>query len=146
MKLKFAAIGLITFFSIANAKDNLSMFQPTSSSEEEVLKMIKNPTNQNNTELVMSILKDIEDKGIKDADKKIEFVDSFNVSNDIKEQAKSYIRQNIKYSDNERVSYGVYKLKNCGSNSYASKTNGCVNDYAYIYNGCYVQYRFTCCK
>jgi hypothetical protein len=79
---------------------------------------------QNNTELVMFVMKSIEDKHITNVNKKIEFVNSFKVSDDIKEQAISLINQNIEYSDNEKVAYGVYLLKKCNSGSY--KTNDCV--------------------
>ena len=103
--------------NLAHAQGDLNL----SSSAQEVLRSINEPQNkndrlnnpqyQNDTELLMFIMKSIEDKHINEINKKIEFVNSFSVSKDIKEQAISLINQNITYSDNEKVSYGVYLLK-----------------------------------
>jgi hypothetical protein len=105
--------------NFAHAQDDLSR----SIDAQEVRQFVNNPQNtndklnnpqgQNDAELVMFIMKSIEDKHIKEIDKKIEFVNSFNASNSIKEQAISLINQGITYSDNEKVSYGVYLLKKC---------------------------------
>jgi len=111
-----------------------------SSDVQEVLKMMQDPKYkndfinnlqyQNDTELTMFLMKSIEDKGIKDTNKKIEFVNTFKVSEDIKEQVKSYIRQGINYSDHEKVSYGIYLLKKCDKQNISVNNRVCYFDYA----------------
>ena len=111
-KMLFGIIlSLLVCLSSAYAHGNSIQYKPSPSSSDEVLKIINNPQNQNDVELVMFIMKTIEDKNIKDTNKKIAFVDTFQVSDDIKDVVKSYIKQNLSYSDNERISYGIYKLK-----------------------------------
>ncbi len=114
MKLKSITLASIMFlsFSFANAQDNLKTFQPTPNSEAEVLKIITNPENRNHTELVMSVLKSIEDLWIKDTNKKIDFVNSLKVSDDIKDHVISQIRNNLSYPDYEKIDYGIYRLNN----------------------------------
>lgn len=113
--------------NIAHAQGNSNL----SSGAQAVLQFVNDPQNkndklnnaqiQNDTELVMFIMKSIEDKHITEINKKIEFINSFNASNSIKEQAINLVNQNINYSDNEKVSYGVYLLKKCNEDSH--KTN-----------------------
>lgn len=124
-------LSLLTFFNIAHAKGDLKL----SSDAHEVLKFVNkpqakndklnDPQTQNDTELVMSILKYIEDKNITESNKKIEFINSSKVSNYIKNGVINEIQQNITYSDYEKVSYGIYMLKKCNNNS---KANVCYID------------------
>lgn len=75
--------------------------------------MLSNPQNQNDVELIMLIMKSIEDKNIQGIKERINFVDTFKVSDEIKNVAKSYIRQNISYSDNKKNwlwSLLIYKM------------------------------------
>lgn len=105
--------------NIAHAQNNLNL----SNDAQEILKFLNEPQNkndslnspqvQNDNELVMSIMKFIEEKNIKEKNKKIEFINSLNVYDEIKQQAISYVNQNLTYSDNEKVSYGIYLLKKC---------------------------------
>ena len=111
--------------NVAHAQGNLNLSSPA----QEMLQFVNDPQNkndklndpqaQNDTELVMFIMKSMEDKHIKEINKKLEFINSFNVSNGIKEQAISLINQNITYSDHEKVSYGIYLLKKCNDSSRA---------------------------
>jgi len=114
MKLNTIILSSIIFlsFSFANAQDNFKTFRPTPNSEAEVSKIIESPENRNHTELVMSVLKSIEDLWIKDTNKKIDFVNSLTVSDDIKDNTISQIRNNLSYSDHEKVGYGIYRLNN----------------------------------
>lgn len=104
---------LITLLSSAYAQGNLTQYKPSPKSDDEVLKIINNPQNQNDAELIMLIQKSIEEKNITDINKKIAFIDSFNVTDYIKVLVKRNIKQGITYSDYERVSYGVYQFKKC---------------------------------
>jgi predicted CoA-binding protein len=75
--------------------------------------VLSNPQNQNDVELIMLIMKSIEDKNIQGIKERINFVDTFKVSDEIKNVAKSYIRQNISYSDNKKNwlwSLLIYKM------------------------------------
>lgn len=119
MKKLLSILIIGTSLNVAHAQGDLNLSSPA----QEMLQFVNDPQNKNDklnnpqaqkdTELVMFIMKSIEDKHIKEIDKKIEFINSFNVSNGIKEQAVSLINQNITYSDNEKVSYGIYLLKKC---------------------------------
>lgn len=104
-------------------------------SAQEVMQFINDPQNkndklnniqiQNDTELVMFIMKSIEDKNIQDIDKKIEFINSLNVGKTIKDQVITLVNQDITYSDNEKISYGGYMLKKCNK----TKAVGAIIDY-----------------
>lgn len=117
----------ITFSASVYALDNVE----SSSAANEVLKLINspqykndtinNPRTQNDTELVMFILKAIEEKKIQDPKQKIAFTNSFQVSDDIKGLVINQINQNLNYSDNERVAYGIYMLKKCNKRNASSK-------------------------
>ena len=114
--------GIILFILVclspAYAQGNLTQYKSSPASSDEVLKIINNPQNQNDVELIMFVLKSIEYKNIKDINKKIDFVDTFKVSDDIKDVIKTTIKQNLNYSDHERVDYGIYQLKKeCNHNS-----------------------------
>ena len=103
---------------------------------------ILNPQTQNETELTMLILKSIEDKNITDKQQKIEFVNSSKVSENIKQDAISLINQNITYSDNEKVSYGLYLLKQC--NDKPKPIASCYINY-YPYQGsCAYEQGYAC--
>lgn len=138
-----------TSFSVANAQNNLNN---SGAAAQELLKFINDPQNrndllnnaqyQNDTELLMFVMKSIEDKNIKDINKKIEFVNSSNVSNDIKKQAISLINQNITYSDHEKVSYGIYMLKKC---NVSPSANTCWTDYG-PHQGCVPERSNICCN
>lgn len=114
--------GIILFILVclspAYAQGNLTQYKSSPASSDEVLKIINNPQNQNDVELIMFVLKSIEYKNIKEINKKIDFVDTFKVSDDIKDVIKTTIKQNLNYSDHERVDYGIYQLKKeCNHNS-----------------------------
>ena len=111
---------LLTCLSFAHAQENLPAHQ-SNISDDQAFKILQNPQNENHAELVMFVLKSIEDLNITDTNKKLEFVDTLEVSDQVKNQVKSYINQNISYSDNEKVSYGIYQFKKCNQSS--SKTN-----------------------
>ena len=96
--------------------------------------ILSNSQNQNDVELIMTIMKAIEDKDIQGVDKKIEFANTFKVSDYIKNTVKSYINQNINYSDNQRISYGIYRLKLC---NHASNTNEVWPDFRKSGNQCF---------
>jgi len=104
---------LLVCLSSAHAQGNLTQYKSSPASNDEVLKIINNPQNQNDVELIMFVLKSIEYKNIKEINKKIDFVDTFKVSDDIKDVIKTIIKQNLNYSDHERISYGVYVNKKC---------------------------------
>lgn len=91
----------------------------TVKSDSEALQILSNPKNQQKVELYMYVLKSIQDLGITDIDKKIAFVETMEVSNNIKDWVKSSIRHNINYSDYKKVSYGIYQTLNnkCGKGS-----------------------------
>ena len=72
--------------------------------------VISTPQDQNETELALNILKTIEDKKITETNKKISFVNTFNLPDEIKKYAKSLITQNLNYSDFKKESYGTYTL------------------------------------
>src|SRR5688572_30222955 len=102
---------LTSFLSVAVAHaQNNSLIDPSQLSEAQIKQIVTNPQNENKVELVMFVLKSIEDLNITDDDKKIAFVNSLDVSNEIKDVVKSDIKLNITYSDHERVSYGIYRL------------------------------------
>jgi hypothetical protein len=150
MKLKAIILSSVMFlsFSFANAQDNSKL----SSDVQGVLKFLNAPQNKNDllnntqyqhdTELVMFVMKSVEDKHIKDINKQIEFINSFKVSNDTKQQAISYIKQHIKYSDHEKVSYGVYMLKICNE---LPRVNNCIMDYRPQAPHCFPQRSNICC-
>jgi hypothetical protein len=158
MKKLLCILILGTSLNISHAQGDLNLSSPA----QEMLKFINDPQNkndrlnniqyQNDTELVMFIMKSIDDKHIKEINKKIEFINSFNVSKDIKEQAISYVNQNITYSDNEKVSYGVYLLKKCNESHSvglearnASVSGECYIDYKPTNNGCAPERSNVCC-
>jgi hypothetical protein len=89
---------------------------------------LNNQQNQNDTELVMFILKAIEEKKIQDPKQKIAFANSFQVSDDIKSLVRTQINQKLNYSDNEKVSYGVYILKNCAKQNVSTGKQVCYVD------------------
>lgn len=143
-------LALLTSLSAASTQGDLNL----SSSAQEMLKFLNDPQNkndilnnpqtQNDNELVMFIMKSIEDKHIKEINKKVEFVNSFKVSNDIKEQAISYINQNLTYSDNEKASYGIYMLKKCNT---IPRAGACYPDYRPDgRGGCTSQRSNICCN
>ena len=142
------ALSLLTSLAVANPQDDLKL----SSDAQATLEFfnapqnkndnINNPQTQNDTELVMFIMKSIEDKKITDKNKKIEFVNSFKVSNYIKEGAINDINQNITYSDNEKVSYGIYLLKKCNT---SSRKNACYVDRRPNRGGCIDERSNICC-
>lgn len=104
-------------FSFADTQENINV---------DLMSIANNPAltnqqNQNDVELVMFIMKNIEDKNIVEVDKKNDFVNSFKVSDYIKNVVKSYIAQNINYSDNKKISYGIYLFKKCNRTNF--KTN-----------------------
>ncbi len=109
--------------------------------------VVKNQQNQNDVELVMFILKSIDELNITDNSKKINFVDSMKVSDEIKDLAKNEINQGIVYSDHKKVSYGMYQLNagKCSANSNASGANvSGVPDYINFYGTCFYQPWYTC--
>ena len=130
-RVLLGSILLITFSSSVYALDDLK----PSSAANEVLKMINNPQYQNDiinnsqyqndTELVMFIMKSIEDKKIKETTKKLDFVNTFKVANEIKDQVKSMIKQNLNYSDHEKVSYGIYLLNKCKNPTVSDGSEPC---------------------
>ncbi|HLX54963.1 MAG TPA: hypothetical protein VKR58_13540 [Aquella sp.] len=146
-------LSLVTSLSIANAQDNSTPATALSSSAQEVLKWLNDPKNANDNlnnkqtqdgvEQVMSIMKSLEDQNIKGNDKKIEYVNSLNVSTDMKEWAISYINQNINYSDNEKVSYGIYRLKKCDG---SHKVNDCQVDFRPNQGTCVEERSNICCQ
>jgi hypothetical protein len=140
MKLKTIILSSVMFlsFSFANAQDNSNLFRPTPNSENEVLKIITSPENLNNTELVMSVLKSIEDLGIKDTNRKIDFVSSLKVSDDIKAQVIGQVRNSLSYSDHEKVSYGMYKVKSDKCHFNNSNAKG-LRDYIPLRGYCFYQ-------
>jgi hypothetical protein len=140
MKKLLSILIVAASLNIAHAQSNLNL----SSDAQEMLKFLHEPENkndslnspqvQNDNELVMSIMKFIEDKNIKEKNKKIEFINSLSVSNEIKQQAISYVNQNLTYSDHEKVSYGLYLLKKCKktkdvSMNSPSASQTCYGDY-----------------
>lgn len=152
-KILLGVITLMTFSHSAYALDNTK----PSSAAQELLKTIKTPQYQNNiinnlqyqndTELAMFIMKSIEEKNIKEANKKIDFVNTFKVSDEIKDQVKSMIKQNINYSDHEKVSYGIYLLKKCNDQTVSVRNEPCYFDYApNPAPNCVPQRSNVCCK
>jgi hypothetical protein len=154
MKKLLSILILATSLNIAYAQGDLKI----SSNAQETLKFMNDPQNkndilnnvqyQNDVELLMFIMKSIEDKNIKDKNKKIEFVNSFKASNDIKEWAISYINQNITYSDNEKISYGIYGLKKCNVGAEINgipKANDCRLDWG-PHAGCKPDRSNVCCQ
>lgn len=147
---------LSTFFSSAYALDNhnsssaTNELLQTTSSHQDQNDIINTPQDQNDTELVMFILKCIEDKHITEINKKIAFVNTFKVSNDIKDYAISLITQDLNYSDHKKDSYGTYILQPCNNPSTlkSSSLNGrsCYVDYAPNGHGtCKAQRSNVCC-
>lgn len=134
---------LATSLNIAHAQGNL--IDSRQLSEAEVLKVVTNPQNQAKVELVMFVLKSIEDLNITENDKKIDFVNKVAVSDNIKDMVKNDISQNITYSDYKRVSYGMYKLMNnkCSNSSNSLNVNG-LPDHINLRGNCYPQEYFTC--
>ena len=130
-KLLIAMLSITTFLSFANA-NNYHINRP---SEAEAMHIVENPDNQNKVELAMFILKSIEEKQIKNIDKKIDFVNSLPVSDEVKRLAKSIIQQGINYSDNEKISYGIYRLKNCKNFKNNSNFKS-LSDYLPVGSGC----------
>lgn len=124
MKKLLSILILATSLNIAHAQGNL--IDSRQLSEAEVLKVVTNPQNQAKVELVMFVLKSIEDLNITENDKKIDFVNKVAVSDNIKDMVKNDISQNITYSDYKRVSYGMYKLMNnkCSNSSNSLNVNG----------------------
>ena len=141
---------LITFLlslnalSFANYSGDLSQLKSTPFSSDEVLKIIKNPQNQNNVELVMAVLKNIEDLNITEKDKKISFVDNFNTTDNIKSLVKISIENNISYSDHKRIDYGLYEYKKCYHTNYASTDDPKLPNYILFNNKCYYQEYYVC--
>lgn len=129
----------------AYAQDNL---KPFDASNQAII--INSSQDQNDTELVMSILKLIEDKGITETNKKIDFINTFKVSNDIKEYATSLITQSLNYSDYKKDSYGTYTLQTCNNHS-AYKKSSLNSQICYVDNapngrgGCRAQRSNVCC-
>jgi hypothetical protein len=115
MKKLLSILILATSLNIAHAQENLTTNEKPTQNAVEL--MLANPQTQNDTELVMFIMKSIEDKDIQGVDKKTNFVDTFKVSDSIKNQAKSYINQNINYSDYKKLSYGMFQFKKCNHSS-----------------------------
>ena len=142
-------LSLLTSLSVANPQNDLKLSSDAQAtleffnSPQNKNDNINNPQTQNDIELVMFIMKSVEDKNLADKNKKIEFINSFKVSNVIKEQAISYINQNIKYSDNEKVSYGIYLLKTC---NVSPKINDCRVDYKPTSRGCVGERSNICCQ
>ena len=113
MKKMLITLLILSSLSFANTLGDVSQYKPSPTSRDEVSKIVNNPVNQNNVELSMFILKMIQDKNITDINKKIAFVDTFQLSDDIKDTIKITINQNINYSDFERAGYGIYLFKKC---------------------------------
>ena len=136
MKKTLITLLILTSLSIANAQGNLTQYKPSPTSSNEVSNIINNPQNQNDVELSMFVLKIIEDKNITDINKKIAFVDTFKISDDIKDAIKTTITQNINYSDNERVGYGIYELKKCNHNvsDKVDSSSPAYNNYVFFVN------------
>jgi len=132
-------LSLLTSLSVANPQSDLKLSNDT----QATLKLTNDPQYQNDVELLMFVMKSIEDKKITDKNKKIEFVNSFKASNYIKEWAISLINQNITYSDNEKISYGDYLLKKCDE---SPRVNGCVTDYRPTSQGCKPERSNICCQ
>jgi hypothetical protein len=143
MKKLLSILILATSLNIAHAQGNL--IDSRQLSEAEVLKVVTNPQNQAKVELVMFVLKSIEDLNITENDKKIDFVNKVAVSDNIKDMVKNDISQNITYSDYKRVSYGMYKLMNnkCSNSSNSLNVNG-LPDHINLRGNCYPQEYFTC--
>ena len=143
MKKLLSILILTTSLNIAHAQGNL--IDSRQLSEAEVLKVVTNPQNQAKVELVMFVLKSIEDLNITENDKKIDFVNKVAVSDNIKDMVKNDISQNITYSDYKRVSYGMYQLMNnkCSNSSNSLNVNG-LPDHINLRGNCYPQEYFTC--
>lgn len=143
------ALSLIIFLYPAYAQSKLKL----SSDAQATLKFMNDPKNkndilnnaqyQNDVELLMFIMTSIDDKNIKEKNKKIEFVNSFKASEYIKDWAISLINQNITYSDNEKVAYGIYTLKKCNGES--PRVNECIVDYR-PNQGCKPERSNVCCQ
>lgn len=136
-------LSVVTFLSFASVQENLRTNTITLS-DTEVTATLQNPQNQNDVELIMSIMKIIEDKNIEGISKKINFVDTFKVSDYIKNTIKSYIRQNINYSDNERISYGIYRSKKCNHQQDIINTDQVLYDFIKSGGGCFSHPLFSC--
>jgi hypothetical protein len=120
-----------------------SLIDSTKLSEAEVQQIVTNPQNQQRVELVMSILKAIDDLNITENSKKIDFVNTMEVSDNIKTLVKNQINLNITYSDFQRVSYGIYRLmsKQCGK---ISGSGDALPDYILFQGYCVYQEYYTC--
>ena len=136
---------LLASISIAHAQEYKTS---AGMSKAEILQVISNQQNQKNVELIMFALKSIEELNITEMNKKIEFVDTLQVSDEIKTGVKSQIKQNLSYSDHERVGYGIYQLKKDCSHHSISKLDTSQSYYDYIYNmntgRCVFQLRYSC--
>ncbi len=146
MKKLLITLLILTSLSVANTQVSKipnaeQQFSKWANDPQNKNDNLLNPQTQNETELMMFLLKSIEDKNITDKQKKIEFVNSFKVSEDIKQYAISLINQNITYSNNEKISYGIYSLKQCNDKP---KTNACIVDYR-PNQGCKPERSNVCC-
>ena len=149
MKKMLITLLILTSLSFTYAQDVSNL----SNVGQQLLKWSNNPQSKNDStispqrrnenELMMFILKSIADNNITDKQQKIEFVNSFQVSEDIKQFAISLINQNITYSDNEKVAYGLYLLKQCNNKS--RKPNDCYSGYAPYQGSCQEQHNNECC-
>lgn len=141
-------LGMLLFstylLSFANDNNVLQQLRSTPSSPDEVLKIVQNPQNQNNVELVMFILKNIEDLNIIETDKKIEFVNNFNVSDEIKSLVKTAIENHINYSDHKRITYGLYEFNKCRHTNYMNRDDPKLPNYILFNNRCYYQEYYAC--
>ncbi len=138
-KLLIAMLSMTTFLSFANANS----YHINKPSEAEAMQIVENPENQNKVELAMFILKSIEEKQIKNIDKKIDFVNSLPVSDEVKRFAKSIIQQGINYSDHEKTSYGIYRFKNCKNFKNNSNVKS-LPDYLPLRGWCVPQQWYQC--
>ena len=124
---------------LSNVAQQLSKWANDPQNQNE---KILNPQTENNTELTFSILKSIEDKNITYTQKKLDFVNSSQVSENIKQSVINLINQNITYLDYEKVSYGLYSLKLCK----LRKPSECYYDNTPDgRGGCLYQYQDACC-
>ena len=138
--LSMLILGVSLNLAYAQEKPLIDSKEPSEAQKSE---FINNIVNQNNNELVMFILKSIEDQGITNTDQKINFVNTFNVYDKVKEEVITAIKANITYSDNEKVSYGRYKLKNCQALKKTLDAKG-IPDY-YLQDGfCFRQPPYYC--
>ena len=147
IKVLFGVIlSLISFLSFAYTQENLNqMLNEEVMQNRAALQLITNPQTRNDNELSMFIMHIIESKNIKDFNKKIEFIDTFKVSDDIKQQAKVYVKQNLNYSDFRKVDYGVYILKNCHQTSSKNLSNCYEGMMQIAYKTCAINPFTTCC-